>query len=78
MQQGRVFFPTGASWLPAVKKELLRFPAGAHDDIVDALAWATTLAVGSTPPKKAEPKKPKSWKDKLNVVDRTGSSHMIS
>jgi hypothetical protein len=78
MQQGRVFFPTGASWLPVVKKELLRFPAGAHDDIVDALAWATTLAVGSHPPKKAEPKKPKSWKDNLNVVDRTGSSHMTA
>jgi len=78
MQQGRVFFPSGASWLPVVKKELLRFPAGAHDDIVDALAWATTLAVGSAPPKKAEPKKPKSWKDKLNEVDRTGSSHMTA
>jgi len=78
MQQGRVFFPTGAAWLPIVKKELLRFPAGAHDDIVDALAWATTLAVGSAPPKKAKPKHLKSWKDKLNELDRTGTSHMTA
>ena len=78
MQQGRVFFPAAAAWLPVVKKELLRFPAGAHDDIVDALAWATTLAVGSSPPRKAQPEKIKSWKDKLNEVDRTGSSHMTA
>jgi predicted phage terminase large subunit-like protein len=78
MQQGRVFFPAGAAWLPIVRKELLRFPAGAHDDIVDALAWATTLAVGSAPPKKAGPKPIKSWKDKLNELDRSGTSHMTA
>jgi predicted phage terminase large subunit-like protein len=78
MQQGRVYFPSGAGWLPEVKKELLRFPAGAHDDIVDALAWATTLAVGSRPPRKAEPKKPKSWRDKLKTLDTSGTSHMTS
>ena len=78
MQQGRVFFPTGATWLPEVKKGLLRFPAGAHDDIVDALAWCCTLAVGSAPPKKAAPEKVKSWKDKLFVDSRDGTSHMTA
>ena len=78
MQQGRVFFPAEAAWLPEVKKELLRFPAGAHDDIVDALAWCTTLAVGSTPPRTAAPEKVKSWRDKLRVDDRTGASHMTA
>jgi predicted phage terminase large subunit-like protein len=76
MQQGRVFFPKEASWLAEAQKELLRFPAAAHDDIVDALAWATTLAVGSTPPRVAAPKKLKSWKDKLMLTDRTGTGHM--
>lgn len=78
MQQGRVFFPTEAAWLPEVKKELLRFPAGAHDDIVDALAWCTTLAVGSTPPKLPEPPKVKGWRDKLQVNGLTGTSHMTA
>ena len=78
MQQGRVFFPSEAAWLPEVKKELLRFPAGAHDDIVDALAWAVTLAVGSAPPMAAKPKKIASWKDKLMAADRTGASHMTA
>jgi len=78
MQQGRLYFPQEAAWLPEVKKELLRFPAGAHDDIVDALAWCVTLAVGSTPPKGMTPVKIKSWKDKLKFHDRTGASHMTA
>jgi len=76
MQQGRVIFPTEAPWVPVVQKELLRFPAGAHDDIVDALAWAATIAVGSAPPQMAKKKEPKSWKDKLKVFDRAGTGHM--
>lgn len=78
MQQGRVFFPAEAAWLPVAKKELLRFPAGAHDDIVDALAWAVTLAVGSAPPKGAAPPKVKGWKDKLMATDHSGTSHMTA
>lgn len=79
MQQHRVYFPAEASWLSVAKKELLRFPAGAHDDIVDALAWATTLAIGSAPPKGAQPPKLPSWKDKLNGLGRAGgTSHMTA
>jgi predicted phage terminase large subunit-like protein len=77
MQQGRLFFPNEAAWLPAVQKELLRFPAGAHDDIVDAMAWCVTLAVGSAPPKQAKPKRVESWKDRLNhLVGSDTGSHM--
>jgi len=76
MQQGRVYFPLNASWLPLAKKELLRFPAGAHDDIVDALAWAVTLAIGSAPPRGAAPPKIKSWKDKLTAFGVGETSHM--
>jgi hypothetical protein len=78
MQQGRVYFPSEASWLPLAKKELLRFPAGVHDDIVDALAWATTLAIGSTPPRGEEPPKLKSWRDKLTTSAPGEYSHMTA
>jgi predicted phage terminase large subunit-like protein len=77
MQQGRVFFPKEAAWLPEVQKELLRFPAAAHDDIVDALAWCVTLAVGSTPPAAPKPERFESWKDRLSALSRvSGASHM--
>ena len=36
--QGMVLLPEKASWLAAFESELLRFPAGAHDDMVDAVA----------------------------------------
>lgn len=35
---GRILFPRKASWFLQAKDELLRFPRGAHDDVVDALS----------------------------------------
>jgi predicted phage terminase large subunit-like protein len=74
MQQGRVHFPTGASWLMTVENELLRFPSGEHDDIVDAMAWIGLMLqdlqiahLKKTPPKK-------SWKDNLHKYLRTDST----
>src|SRR5215207_7564542 len=32
-----LYVPCGADWLPTFQSELLTFPAGAHDDQVDAL-----------------------------------------
>src|SRR5262249_20372842 len=32
-----LYVPQGASWLPHLRSELLSFPAGKHDDIVDTL-----------------------------------------
>jgi predicted phage terminase large subunit-like protein len=79
MQQGRLWMPKDAAWLPEVQKELLRFPAAAHDDIVDSLAWCVTLAVGEQPPKPAKPASFVSWKDKLNTLGRGGGgSHMAA
>lgn len=79
MQQQRVWFPKEAGWLRDAETELLRFPAGAHDDIVDALAWAVNLCVGRSPKAQAKPKQIKSWKDKLNqLTTSTGSSHMAA
>lgn len=66
MQQGRVYFPQNAGWLNDLQTELLRFPAGAHDDMVDALSWAVNLCVGKSPKRLPQPKELPSWKDKLN------------
>jgi predicted phage terminase large subunit-like protein len=37
MAMGKVYFPTNAAWMPELQNELFTFPAGAHDDQVDAL-----------------------------------------
>lgn len=75
MQQGRVVFPEGAAWLGQAEQELLRFPAGAHDDVVDALAWAAQLCMGKEPPRFAAPPPLPSWRDKLSIMGG-GGSHM--
>lgn len=78
MQQGRVVFPTEAHWLGQAEQELLRFPAGAHDDVVDALAWAVRLCLGKAPPTLAEAKPFRSWKDDLETGGDSGASHMCA
>ena len=32
-----LYLPSGASWVPSFRRELLMFPAGSHDDQVDAI-----------------------------------------
>jgi predicted phage terminase large subunit-like protein len=44
LEAGRVFFRASAQWLPALESELLTFPAGEHDDQVDALAYGVKVA----------------------------------
>jgi predicted phage terminase large subunit-like protein len=77
MQQGKVSFAQGAEWADVVKNEMLRFPAGVHDDCVDSLAWMAQMAVGAEPPHEARPKGPKSWKDKLRAGNGA-VSHMAA
>ena len=38
MSMGKVFFPRSAPWVDDLVSELLRFPAGSHDDQVDVLS----------------------------------------
>lgn len=78
MQQGRVVFPAEAHWLGQTEQELLRFPAGAHDDVVDALAWAVRLCLGKAAPTLAEAKPFRSWKDDLETGGDSGASHMCA
>ena len=78
MQQGRVFFPKGASFTSSLVGELLRFPSGEHDDQVDALAWiGLMMAEFSTMPRTLK-KKDQSWRDRLDSVgaNRRTRSHM--
>lgn len=77
MQQGMVSFNDQGEWYQVVRAEMLRFPAGVHDDCVDSLAWMATLAVGSEPPHNAKEKVMKSWKDRL-TSGPGGASHMCA
>jgi predicted phage terminase large subunit-like protein len=75
MQQGRIIFPSNQPWVEDVKIELLRFPGGLHDDIVDALAWLARMTVKVEPPTRPKIKGFKSWKDKLSGYTRDGKGH---
>ena len=80
LQQGRVWFPVDAAWLPVVTQELLRFPAGAHDDVVDALAHAVNLCVNKTPKdSQIKQRTLPSWRDKIGeFMGRKGGTHMAA
>lgn len=67
MQQGMVFFPSNQPWVEQAMFELMRFPGGVHDDIVDALAWAIRVSMKHPPPRAPTQKKQNSWKDKLKA-----------
>ena len=77
MQQGKIVFIEGAHWLQQAEHELLRFPAGVHDDVVDAMAWVVHLCLGKAPPQLEKPQPLPSWKDKLNL-SIGGGSHMTA
>jgi predicted phage terminase large subunit-like protein len=69
MQQGKVIFPANQPWVETALHELLRFPGGVHDDIVDALAWLIRMVSQHAPP--AEPKSNRggrsteSWRNRI-------------
>lgn len=77
LQHGKLILPTEMPWKNDVVQEMLRFPAGVHDDIVDAMAWAVQLATRKDPPRLVVPPKPKSWRDKLGaLIGQGGVGHM--
>ena len=75
MQQGRVSFNSdqSAEWYDTCRLEMLRFPAGAHDDCVDSLSWATQMAIGAQPPRRKAEKVLPSWRDRVNHKSASGS-----
>lgn len=70
MEHHRVLFPNEADcpWVRRMREELLRFPAGRNDDIVDAMAWLARMALKTQPPQQGRQRyKLKSWKDQLRA-----------
>lgn len=61
-----LYVPTGAEWYPELRSELLSFPAGKHDDQVDALGLVGQLldkmTSGRHPPKPEAPKNVSGYK----------------
>ena len=77
MQMGKVYFHDGASYRREADQEMLRFPAGAHDDIIDARAWCVRLTLSKAAPKLREPPRIKGWRDRLSeFIEGAGGSHM--
>ena len=65
MRQGKVRFPSQASWIGKLRQELFGFPFAKHDDIVDTLAWIGLMLQDIDTPMEEKAKKEKSWRDKL-------------
>lgn len=89
MQTGRVWFPHPDNnthpWVEKAVGELLRFPAGANDDIVDALAWAARMFRTAPRPRVLQYDKTSrelSWKDRLEEfgvnISGSGTTQMSS
>jgi phage terminase large subunit-like protein len=80
MAQGKVKWNHDAPWFEATKREFLRFQAGGiHDDQVDAWAWLAHLIVGQAAPRRPEPKKDPSWRDRMNeFMQGADVSHMAA
>lgn len=76
MQQGMISFSSVGEWYDGLRTEMLRFPAGAHDDQVDSLSWAVQLVVGREPPRRPPEQKTKSWMDRLQSDGVL--SHMVA
>lgn len=77
MQQGMVSFDANGSWFDEARAEMLRFPAGVHDDQVDSLSWMAQMVIGREPPKKLKTKELPSWRHKLKITD-SNNSHMTA
>lgn len=43
--QGTIWLPVGAKWANKLEEQLLTFPKGKHDDMIDALAYQDQIAV---------------------------------
>lgn len=79
MQMGQLYF-LEQPWARKAQQEMLRFPNGTFDDIVDALAWLARMALVVSPPQSATKRKKlrKSWKEELPGHTRTARSSYMT
>lgn len=78
MALGGLYVPTYKPWYPALRSELLSFPAGKHDDQVDALGLVGQLLdqmIAGRHPKKIEPDKHDAYRsaDEGGYADSTAT-----
>jgi predicted phage terminase large subunit-like protein len=76
-----LYVPHTASWFPDLRSELLSFPAGKHDDQVDALGLIgqllDTIMTGNAKPGPQAPKKPDDYRA-YQTVPADNDSMMIA
>ena len=81
MQQRKLIFSFDETVRPeiydAAERELLQFPNGQHDDIVDCLAWGARLALNISLPTTQAPPKRSSWQDKLTAGSGAAANFML-
>lgn len=79
MQMGKFYVQAAAPWRSAWETEMMYFPAGRHDDQVDATSWAVRMTLNHQAPREPHShRKEKSWKDKLRVSSSVGAGHMAA
>lgn len=81
IQRHKLFFsydtPTPPEIYEIAEREMLQFPNGANDDIVDMLAWGGRMALNlSLPYSKVPARTTKSWRDELKATMSDGPDFM--
>ncbi len=70
VQRGQ-FYVLNQPWAEKMIGEMLRFPKGSHDDIVDSLAWLARIArLAPLPTQGFTPARRQSWKERINGTNR--------
>lgn len=80
MQIGKMHFNKHAAYFNDLEHEMLRFPAGKHDDQIDSLAWAVRTMLTRAAPRIEDmtPKKVDSWMDRLKTHSSGAVTHMAA
>lgn len=77
MQLGKVYIKQHQPWTEVFVRELMMFNSGGkHDDMCDAASWCVRLTLEKAAPRIEQPKKLKSWKDRLKNGEFSDISHM--
>lgn len=78
MEQGMVHFPHQQPWWEDMRTELMQFPNGRHDDIVDAFAWVGLMLDEMVTPYVKQNKLEKKWWKHLKGAESESSGSFMS